>query len=148
MFIPVNSIKSIDFARAGGASSTFDLHIYLKNGGVEEFSNISRHELGSLEAWVQGTNLVTGASSSEEPEDGDKPDGSEDTSDNDSDEEDENFDPYARKRRKLESGSGHSDDDGSDTEDSNDDDADNDVELVSEEDFTLEQLNNMIEKEK
>ena len=57
IFIPTSKISSLDFARAGGASSTFDLHVFMKDGSFHEFSNISRHELGAMEVCAKAVDL-------------------------------------------------------------------------------------------
>ncbi len=48
-FIPRAAIRSVEFVRAGGTSSTFDFYVHRRDGGLQEFGNISRNELGALE---------------------------------------------------------------------------------------------------
>ena len=154
IFIHCDNIRSVDFARAGGASSTFDFQVHLKNGSVEEFSSISRHELGCIQDWVGRLKLPVGFPSDSEDEDGeDEPElmSNEDGSDDD---DDEDFDPYKRKEKRLKSdendGPGAKDisHEETDEEESSSDDSDDDIELVSEEDFKIDQLQEILEKEK
>lgn len=167
MFLPVTMIQSVDFARAGGASSTFDFHVYLKNGAIEEFSNISRHELNAIERWVNKVQLVVGIQSSSEND-------SEDNDEDDNDTDDEGFDPYSKSNKRqrksseteeksvkgkedvgqAEGGSNDDDDEESDYEESyeesqeGEESDDDEVELVNEEDFTVDQLKDMMDQEK
>jgi len=153
IFIHHDSIRSVDFARAGGASSTFDFQVHLKNGSVEEFSSISRHELGCIQDWVGRLNLPVGFPSDSEDEDGeDEPEVT--SNEGSSDDDDDDFDPYKPREKRLKSdgnvGSGGDDDSHKETdqEESSSDDSDDDIELVSEEDFNIDQLQEILEKEK
>jgi hypothetical protein len=108
-FLPLSTITSVEFARANGASSTFDLYIHLKNGTTMEFSTISRSELPAIENYVRSTKLAVGppaGSSDDEEEDAaaEGEDGAEDggngkrkaaaAADSDSDDpDDEDFNP-------------------------------------------------------
>jgi hypothetical protein len=42
MFIPRANVKSVEFARASGASSTFDLQLFLHDGSIVEFSSMAK----------------------------------------------------------------------------------------------------------
>ncbi len=200
-FLPLSSITSIEFARANGASSTFDLYIHLKNGNTMEFSTISRSELPALENYVRSTKLAVGppAGSSDEEEGEEAEDGVDGSggkrkagADSDSDDpDDEDFNPIdssdeeekdggkkkkekqpkmkKQKKDDVETAAGvegdagvdddeeeeeeaesdSSDDDESDSDDSSDDsDDDGSVEIVSEDEFSMGQLQNMMKSEK
>jgi hypothetical protein len=164
----VDQIRSVDFARAGGASSTFDFQIHLKNKNIEEFSNISRHELSCIQDWVNKLRLPVGFPSySEEEEDeeeeqasGEENGGNDEGEEVDSDDDDDDFDPYHNRSKKRKTSGEEEeeeeeelDDDDeeeedNEEEDSSSDDDDNGVELVSEEDFKIESLQKMISEEK
>ena len=143
IFIHTNKIRSVDFARAGGASSTFDFQVHLKDGAIEEFSNISRHELNALQDWVNKTGLAVGfpSDSEEEPSQHAAP-GDDDSDDDD----DEDFDPYKKKSKKAKTDG--DEDEGDASASSSEEEDGGDVELVSEEGFTIEQLHDMMETEK
>ncbi|KAI8112087.1 hypothetical protein M9434_003411 [Picochlorum sp. BPE23] len=146
IFIHTNKIRSVDFARAGGASSTFDFQVHLKDGAIEEFSNISRHELNSMQDWVNKTGLSVGFPSDSEEEPSQHVASGDDGSDDD---DDEDFDPYKKSSKKLKTtGEDSGDEDGGDASSSSSEDDEGDVELVSEEGFTIEQLHGMMETEK
>lgn len=135
----------MDFARAGGASSTFDFQIHLKNKCIEEFSNISRHELSYIQDWVNKLRLPVGFpsySDEEEQEEQGGPSSDDDEEEEDSDDDD--FDPYSHREKKQKV----SGDDSCEEEEEEDSSSDDDnVELVSEEDFNIEALQKMISKE-
>jgi structure-specific recognition protein 1 len=121
----------VDFARTGGASSTFDLHVFMKDGSFHEFSNISRHELTAMEDWAKAVNLPVGSPLS--GDEGTCNEESEMEMDEEDDEDDDDFNPYDDSKRQR-------------SEDEEDDSSDEDnVELVSEEDFKIETLMKMIE---
>jgi hypothetical protein len=71
-FIPKESIKSVELARANGTSSTFDLFVHCGDGLTIEFSNISRSEVPSIEAYIRAMKFTVGAnpSSASETESG------------------------------------------------------------------------------
>ena len=48
-FLPRAAIQSVELARAGGGSSTFDLYVHCRDGSTTEFSSIPRNEIGPLE---------------------------------------------------------------------------------------------------
>jgi len=148
IFIHVDDIRSVDFARAGGASSTFDFQIHLKNKAIEEFSNISRHELSCLQEWVNNLKLPVGFPSYSDEENDDKEQASEEEEEQEgSDDDDDDFDPYADRTKKKQRKA--SDDEGDDeVEDSSSDEEEDGVELVSEEDFKIESLQKIISEEK
>lgn len=60
VFIPTATIRSVELARANGASSTFDLYVHCSDGATHEFSNISRLEVGPIQAFIQAAGLRTG----------------------------------------------------------------------------------------
>ncbi|GAB4814060.1 hypothetical protein N2152v2_001106 [Parachlorella kessleri] len=70
VFIPRAAIRHVEFARAGGTSSTFDLYVHKRDGSTQEFSNIDRSEIGAFEDYVRRCKLAvgTGESSSDEEE--------------------------------------------------------------------------------
>lgn len=142
----MDQIRSVDFARAGGASSTFDFQVHLKNKAIEEFSNISRHELACMQDWVNKLKLPIGfpSYSEEDEEEGEEGGGmSTDGEDEDeSDADDDDFDPYAHRDKKHKVTEEEEEEEDSSSED------DGDVELVSEEDFKIESLQKMISDEK
>ncbi len=167
IFIHAGKIRSVDFARANGASATFDFQVHLKNGGIEEFSNISRHELGCMQNWVDKTRLPVGfpetSDSDEGGPGGEAAAGDEASSD---DASDEDFDPYTKSVKKRKYGKDGDDDDdhgtggadgaggetscsslGESSSDDNGDDGD-DCELVDEEDMKLSDLRKHLEAEK
>ena len=155
IFIHMDDIRSVDFARAGGASSTFDFQVHLKNKAIEEFSNISRHELSCLQEWVSKLKLPVGFPSYSEEEDNEEEQASEEEEEEeeDSDADDDDFDPYAhrtkKKQRKASEDEGDKEEDEEEDWSSDDeDDEDDGVELVSEEDFKIESLQKMIAEEK
>jgi len=129
IFIPTSKISSLDFARAGGASSTFDLHVFMKDGSFHEFSNISRHELGAMEDWAKAVDLPIGSPLSED--DGTCNEESQMEMDEEDDEDDDDFNPFDDSKREK------NEDDSSDEDSS--------VELVSEEDFTMDNLKKMMD---
>ena len=142
----MDQIRSVDFARAGGASSTFDFQVHLKNKAIEEFSNISRHELACIQDWVNKLKLPVGFPSySEEEEEEEEERGGMSTDgedDDESDDDDDDFDPYAHRDKKHKATEEEEEEEDSSSED------DGDVELVSEEDFKIESLQKMISDEK
>ena len=142
----MDQIRSVDFARAGGASSTFDFQVHLKNKAIEEFSNISRHELACIQDWVNKLKLPVGFPSySEEEEEEEEERGGMSTDgedDDESDDDDDDFDPYAHRDKKHKATEEEEEKEDSSSED------DGDVELVSEEDFKIESLQKMISDEK
>lgn len=147
IFIHANKIRSVDFARAGGASSTFDFQVHLKDGAIEEFSNISRHELNAMQDWVNKTGLSVGFPSDSEEEPSQHVASGDDGSGDDDDDED--FDPYKKSSKKLKThGEDSGDEEGGEASSSSSEDDEGDVELVSEEGFTIEQLHGMMETEK
>lgn len=207
-FIPLSSITSVEFARANGASSTFDFYIHLNNGNTFEFSTISRSELPAIEKYVRSTKLAVGppAESSDDEKEaagdagedaGDAGDGSGKrkagggagaASDSD-DPDDEDFNPIEssdgegedgehrtkqpkKKKQKKETATAaegieggkelngeheeedededeaDSDSTESDSSDDDDDDDDGSVEIVSEDEFSMGQLQNMMKSEK
>ena len=151
IFIHTGKIRSVDFARANGASATFDFQVHLRNGAIEEFSNISRHELSCIQNWVDTLRLPVGfpetSGSDQGGPDGEAAAGDEASSD---DASDEDFDPYT-KRAKIqkveEDNSGAESSLGEFTSD-DDDDGDGDCELVDEEDMKLSDLRKHLETEK
>ena len=143
----MDQIRSVDFARAGGASSTFDFQVHLKNKAIEEFSNISRHELACIQDWVNKLKLPVGfpSYSEEEEEEEEEERGGMSTDgedDDESDDDDDDFDPYAHRDKKHKATEEEEEKEDSSSED------DGDVELVSEEDFKIESLQKMISDEK
>jgi hypothetical protein len=60
-FIPKESIKSVELARANGTSSTFDLFVHCGDGLTIEFSNISRSEVPSIEDYIRTMKFTVGA---------------------------------------------------------------------------------------
>lgn len=50
LFIPLADIASMELARAGGTSSTFDVYVHTRDGGVREFAALPREEAGPLES--------------------------------------------------------------------------------------------------
>ena len=55
LLIPLDDIKCMELARAGGNSATFDVIVHHKDGRLTEFGMLPREELGPLEsACVQG----------------------------------------------------------------------------------------------
>jgi hypothetical protein len=189
-FIPKSAIRCFEFARANGASVTFDLFVHLKDGNHQEFSQIDRSELGPLQSYIKNVGLVIGAppdTDEEEEEEQDAGNGGNGEgdqaaavqSDSDDRESDEDFDPFAKKRKRSnhdgddeeEEEEGESekqekkkkdttttdtgeeeDEDNSSEEEGSDYDSDSDddgsVKLVSEDDFSTGQLQNMIDEEK
>lgn len=132
IFISTSKISCLDFARAGGASSTFDLHVFMKDGSLHEFSNISRHELGAMEDWARAVELPIGSPLS--GDEGTCNEESEMEMDEEDDEDDDDFDPFEdSKRHQSEEGEDYSSDE------------DSGVELVSEEDFTIDNLKKMMD---
>lgn len=141
----MDQIRSVDFARAGGASSTFDFQVHLKNKAIEEFSNISRHELACIQDWVNKLKLPVGFPSYSEEEEEEEERGGMSTDgedDDESDDDDDDFDPYAHRDKKHKATEEEEEEEDSSSED------DGDVELVSEEDFKIESLQKMISDEK
>lgn len=141
----MDQIRSVDFARAGGASSTFDFQVHLKNKAIEEFSNISRHELACIQDWVNKLKLPVGFPSYSEEEEEEEERGGMSTDgedDDESDDDDDDFDPYAHRDKKHKATEEEEEKEDSSSED------DGDVELVSEEDFKIESLQKMISDEK
>lgn len=49
-----------ELARAGGASSTFDLLLHTQGGGRTEFCQIDRSELGALQGYLQRSRIKVG----------------------------------------------------------------------------------------
>lgn len=93
-FIPKETIKSVELARANGTSSTFDLFVHCGNGLTIEFSNISRSEVPSIESYIRNMKFAIGSnpSSASDSESGDGVDaevdnGGADANDSDSDPE-------------------------------------------------------------
>lgn len=112
MFIPLGDIRSVELARATGASSTFDMYVHCRDGTTTEFSNLSRNEIGAIEAWVRATSVGVGPASDDEEEG--QSSGGDDGGSDSSDADDEDFNPEAeakaeardatgraKKRRKL-----------------------------------------------
>lgn len=193
-FIPLSGITSVEFARASGASSTFDFYIHLNSGDTFEFSTISKSELPDIENYVRSTKLAVGPpaeSSDEEGEaaggkNGKRKAGAGADSDSDSDDpDDEDFNPIEssdeeeqhqddeqrekrskKKKQKKETAAAadgvegaqqeenaenEEDEADSDVTDSSESDSESDngsVELVSEDEFSVGQLQNMIKSEK
>lgn len=170
-FIPLEKIKAVELARASGASTTFDLYVHccLKTGTTStvEFSNISRNEISSIEGWIRAVGVSIGPTASSVDESGGETDVSGSTTSDDRDDEDfapsesESYD-YSSKRRKrtkvvhgtldeqleLEGKQvNHEGTDDSSLSTSSDDESSS-VELVSEDDFSIGALNDMIHKEK
>lgn len=163
IFIHTGKIRSVDFARANGASATFDFQVHLKNGAIEEFSNISRHELGCIQNWVDALRLPVGFPETSDSDEGgpDSPGeaaaGDEASSD---DASDEDFNPYAKRAKKQKLGDDNQEADGtggvrgetscSSLGESSSDDGDDgdDCELVDEEDVKLSDLRKQLETEK
>lgn len=136
-----------------------------------EFSNISRLEVSAFEGYVRTAKLIVGptASSGEEDESGEKSDAGEDSDD---DPEDEDFNPVEssdddtqrpRKRRRGGNSPVEASDRGmtdieqeaieneeEEFEDSDDDESDDsgEVELVSEEEFSMGRLQDLMEEER
>lgn len=132
IFISTSRISCLDFARAGGASSTFDLHVFMKDGSLHEFSNISRHELGAMEDWAKAVNLPIGS-----PLSGDEGTCNEESDmemDEEDDEDDDDFNPFDDSKRER-----------SEDEEDDSSDEDNSVEIVSEEDFNIDHWKKMME---
>jgi hypothetical protein len=145
IFIHKDKIRSVDFCRAGGASSTFDFQVHLKSGAIEEFSNISRHELGSVQNWVDKTKIPIGfpeTDDAESSEDGRQPDAPDSSDDEDKDDED--FDPFKKPSKKPKVAN----EDCSISEESSSDDEDEDVELVDEDDVKVSALQKQLDREK
>lgn len=142
----MDQIRSVDFARAGGASSTFDFQVHLKNKAIEEFSNISRHELACIQDWVNKVKLPVGFPSYSEEEEGEEEEeggmSTDREEEDESDADDDDFDPYAHHDKKHKATEEEEEEEDSSSED------DGDVELVSEEDFKIESLQKMISDEK
>ncbi|KAL4520836.1 hypothetical protein Ndes2526B_g00027 [Nannochloris sp. 'desiccata'] len=198
-FIPLSVITSVEFARANGASSTFDFYIHFKHGDTMEFSTISRSELPAIENYVRSTQLAVGppaASSDEEEAEEDAGDGSgkrkggagADAASDSDDPDDEDFNPVEssdndeedgeqrvkhpkKKKHKKESAAAAAgvegpeeqiddieeeeeeeeedeDSDSTDSSESDSSDDDGSVEIVSEDEFSMSQLQNMMKSEK
>jgi hypothetical protein len=95
MFIPMSNIRSVELARATGASSTFDFYVHCKDGATHEFSNLSRNEIGPIQDYVRKVKLPQGpAESSSDEEGGGEVKEEEPASDSD-DPDDEDFNPVA-----------------------------------------------------
>lgn len=60
IFIPLEDIKSVDFARASGMSQTFDIHVHLSEGGLQEFSQIPQSEAAGLQQYVAKQGVALG----------------------------------------------------------------------------------------
>ena len=170
-FIPKEEIASVELARANGASSTFDVYCHLKNKSTVEFSQISRVEVGYVDAYITRNGLTKGPPAYSDSDSDDDGDGEQEKAtevggekrkkdeESDSDDpDDEDFNPFAKKQtkrkekeEKVEKKEEEEEDDSSasDSEsDSDDDDDSGDVEIVSEDEFSLGQLKGMVEKEK
>jgi hypothetical protein len=152
IFIHKDKIRSVDFARAGGASSTFDFQVHLKNGAIDEFSNISRHELGCIQSWVEKLELPVGFPETDsEGEEGEAAGGNNETcNEASSDASDEDFDPYKKRAKKQKVDEGGEDGKSSDSSaDSSSDDDSGGVELVDEEGgMKLSDLNKRLDTER
>lgn len=165
-FIPLEAIRAVELARASGASSTFDLYVHfcLKKGekSTIEFSNICRNEITSIERWIRHLNISIGptASSAEESDsEGGNSASSDDASDEDfapSESESDAERASSKKRRKLKNeiieGSLASSEENnkgpeSSSSISNSSEDDSSVELVSEEDFSMGALQNLMADE-
>lgn len=151
----MDQIRSVDFARAGGASSTFDFQVHLKNKSIEEFSNISRHELSCIQEWVNNLKLPVGFPDYSEEEEEEEANTSSSNEEEDSDADDEDFDPYRQSEKRprldteaIDDSEKHEEDEEDSECDDDDSSSDNDVELVSEEDFKIESLQKMISEER
>lgn len=153
IFIHKDKIRSVDFSRANGASATFDFQIHLKSRAIEEFSNISRHELGCLQNWVENLKLPVGFPETSEEEE-EAVSGDEASLEEDSDED---FDPYRKRAKKQKVDAANAcnspqlaDDgaSGSGSSDSSSGDDDDGVELVDEEDMKLSDLQRRLETER
>ena len=96
-FIPKESIKSVELARANGTSSTFDLFVHCGDGLTIEFSNISRSEVPSIEAYIRAMKFTIGANPSSASETESGGDGGEqDGAHGESDGDDSGDDPEVR----------------------------------------------------
>ncbi|KAK9819373.1 hypothetical protein WJX81_008487 [Elliptochloris bilobata] len=60
LLLPLAEIGSVEFARAAGTSSTFDLLLHARDGTTHEFTSIPRAELAGLTAYVAEQRLPVG----------------------------------------------------------------------------------------
>lgn len=60
IFIPLEQIKAVDFARASGMSQTFDVHVHLREGGLQEFSQIPQNEATGLQQYMAKQGVAVG----------------------------------------------------------------------------------------
>ncbi len=164
IFIHTGKIRSVDFARANGASATFDFQVHLKSGAIEEFSNISRHELGCIQGWVEKSGLPVGFPDTSDSDEGGPTGGTAAGDEGSSDDmSDEDFDPYKKRVKKQKLGGGDQGTNGVDgmdvaggetscsspDESSSDEDGDaDDCELVDEDDMKLSDLQKQLETER
>ena len=173
LFIPIGAIASVELARATGVSSTFDLYVHCKDGSTREFSQISRLEIGAIEGYIRATGLAVGpppGSESDVEENENEEEGRQREGDgvgaveSDSDDpDDEDFNPLPKKKKQKQENKVEKEDNEEDAEvvaveeeeddddsddDSDDSDSDGSVEMVSEDEFSMGQFKNMVEKEK
>ena len=62
IFIALADITAVDFARASGMSQTFDVHIHVKEGGLQEFSQIPQNEASGLQQYMANQGVALGDS--------------------------------------------------------------------------------------
>lgn len=152
IFIHKKKIRSVEFARANGTSATFDFQIHTKNGAIEEFSNISRHELGCIQNWVADSKLPVGfpedeTSDEEEAEKGDGKEVANSADEPSSNDDDSDFDPFVKKRAKKQRTEGGDADEGESSDEDDESSSDDDVELVDEDDMKVSALKKLLKDE-
>ncbi|KAK2076908.1 hypothetical protein QBZ16_005136 [Prototheca wickerhamii] len=135
LLIPLDNIKCMELARAGGNSATFDVIVHHKDGRLTEFGMLPREELGPLESYMMTRKIKLGdgeeesASGSEAGSQG----GAAGESCGSDESDDEDFDPASSA---SEEGSGNESDASSDG-----------AEVVSEDDVPSATLRKVMEAE-
>ncbi|KAK9833669.1 hypothetical protein WJX74_002308 [Apatococcus lobatus] len=139
IFIALADIRAVDFARAGGMSQTFDIHVHLKEGGLQEFSQIPQNEAFGLQQYMTNQGVALGGAD-EQPASAKAQPGPMDVSGSDS-EEDSDFDPdKSSGSQPAASAEDNSKDDEAGSPDAqsssedDEDDSEEDVELFSDDD--------------
>ena len=70
LYLRRSSIASIEFARAGGSSSTFDIVVHMKGGEAHEFAMIDSQELQAVMNYIHDRKIRVGSPEEDDDEEG------------------------------------------------------------------------------